>query len=276
MLAIANSIQDIQDKWQNYFKPYYPEDGKVDVSLDPKQKIQVALGQETEDVSRRDIEILTISDEVLETEFMAMYAVANKNAPDVEDKKKLVQALSQSMDRILHTIEKRGVKLSDLEAQTQLFATSEQQLQALSDELMRLELVSASMAEELKNVSKASGRLEGNIEYAVASLKKIYGEDAYAEEQISLKDYLARKQTCMEKTAVYQQKIQEIEARILKGEEKKQKEKSEGLQLFVKYKGLEELSYEVLHELIEVINFYDPEHIEIVWKYRDEFLEAIG
>ena len=111
MLAIANSIQDIQDKWQNYFKPYYPEDGKVDVSLDPKQKIQVALGQETEDVSRRDIEILTISDEVLETEFMAMYAVANKNAPDVEDKKKLVQALSQSMDRILHTIEKRGFRI---------------------------------------------------------------------------------------------------------------------------------------------------------------------
>lgn len=65
-------------------------------------------------------------------------------------------------------------------------------------------------------------------------------------------------------------------AKILKGEEEKQKEKSEGLQLFVKYKGLEELSYEVLHELIEVINFYDPEHIEIVWKYRDEFLEAIG
>ena len=25
-----------------------------------------------------------------------------------------------------------------------------------------------------------------------------------------------------------------------------------------------------------LINFYDPEHIEIVWKYRDEFLEAVG
>ncbi len=48
------------------FKPYYPEDGKVDVTLDPKQKIQVALGQEAEDVSRRDIEILAISDEVLD------------------------------------------------------------------------------------------------------------------------------------------------------------------------------------------------------------------
>lgn len=100
--------------------------------------------------------------------------------------------------------------------------------------------------------------------------------EQYVEEQISLKDYLARKQTYMEKIAAYQQKIQEIEARILKGEEEKQKEKSEGLQLFVKYKGLEELSYEVLHELIEVINFYDSEHIEIVWKYRDEFLETAG
>ncbi len=39
---------------------------------------------------------------------------------------------------------------------------------------------------------------------------------------------------------------------------------------------LEELSYEVLHELSEVINFSDPEHLEIVWKYRDEFLEAVG
>ena len=111
---------------------------------------------------------------------------------------------------------------------------------------------------------------------ALCKQEKMELYEQYAEEQISLKDYLARKQTCMEKTAAYQQKIQEIEAKILKGEEEKQKEKSEGLQLFVKYKGLEELSYGVLHELIEVINFYDPEHIEIVWKYRDEFLEAVG
>lgn len=111
---------------------------------------------------------------------------------------------------------------------------------------------------------------------ALCKQEKMELYEQYAEEHISLKDYLARKQTCMEKTAAYQQKIQEIEARILKGEEEKQKEKSEGLQLFVKYQGLEELSYEVLHELIEVINFYDPEHIEIVWKYRDEFLKAVG
>lgn len=30
----------------------------------------------------------------------------------------------------------------------------------------------------------------------------------------------------------------------------------------------------MIQELVEVIYFYDPEHIEVIWKYRDEFLEA--
>lgn len=187
LLAIANSIKDIQDKWTQYFKPYYPEDGQLDVALDSKQKIQMALGQQdAQTTAKRDIEVLTISDEALETEFMAMYAIANKNVPDIEDKKKLVHTLSQSMERILHMIEKRGVTIAEIEAQPHLYMTSESQLQVLSDERTRLELVSASLSEEMKQASKACGRLEGNIEYAVASLKKTYGDDAYAEEQITL------------------------------------------------------------------------------------------
>lgn len=65
-----------------------------------------------------------------------------------------------------------------------------------------------------------------------------------------------------------------LQNRILEGEEQKKKEKSEGFHIFQKYRELDELSYEILHELIEVIYFYDPEHIEIVWKYRDEFIKA--
>ena len=111
---------------------------------------------------------------------------------------------------------------------------------------------------------------------ALSRQEKMVLYEQYAEEEIPLSDYLKKKQAYAKKAEAYQKKIQEIEAQILKGEEQKQKEKSEGLQLFVQYKGLEELSYDVLHELIEVIYFYDPEHIEIVWKYRDEFLEATG
>lgn len=111
---------------------------------------------------------------------------------------------------------------------------------------------------------------------AFSRQEKMVLYEQYAEEAIPLSDYLKKKQAYAKKAEAYQKKIQEIEAQILKGEEQKQKEKSEGLQLFVQYKGLEELSYDVLHELIEVIYFYDPEHIEIVWKYRDEFLEATG
>lgn len=111
---------------------------------------------------------------------------------------------------------------------------------------------------------------------ALSRQEKMVLYEQYAEEEIPLSDYLKKKQAYAKKAEAYQKKIQEIEAQILKGEEQKQKEKSEGLQLFVQYKGVEELSYDVLHELIEVIYFYDPEHIEIVWKYRDEFLEATG
>ncbi len=41
---------------------------------------------------------------------------------------------------------------------------------------------------------------------ALRKQEKMELYEQYAEEQISLKDYLSRKQTCMEKTAVYQQK----------------------------------------------------------------------
>lgn len=98
--------------------------------------------------------------------------------------------------------------------------------------------------------------------------------EQYVEGQITLQEFQEQKQKYAKKMEQYQGKIQELEDKIAEGEEQKRRVKSEGLHLFLKYKELEELSYEVLHELIEVIYFYDPEHIEIIWKYRDEFLLA--
>ena len=98
--------------------------------------------------------------------------------------------------------------------------------------------------------------------------------EQYVEGQITLQEFQEQKQKYAKKMEQCQGKIQELEDKIAEGEEQKRRVKSEGLHLFLKYKELEELSYEVLHELIEVIYFYDPEHIEIIWKYRDEFLLA--
>ncbi len=160
--SISESIKDIQYKWINCFKPYF-----------------------TEGV---ECEILDISDEALETEFMAMREIDSKNAPDIEDKKKLINALTQSMDRILRTIKKRGIEIADIKAQENLYEYSEEQLAVLSEELSRLVLVSASVSEEIKKVSAASDRLSGSIEYALLNLKKTYGENAYVSEDISLRE----------------------------------------------------------------------------------------
>lgn len=62
-------------------------------------------------------ETLDISDERLEQEFMAMLAVSKEHAPDLEDKKKLMDALKKSMDRIQKTIEKRGFDMAYLPGQ---------------------------------------------------------------------------------------------------------------------------------------------------------------
>ena len=69
---------------------------------------------------------------------------------------------------------------------------------------------------------------------ALCKQEKMELYEQYVEEQISLKDYLARKQTYMEKIAAYQQKIQEIEAKILKGRRRKTKGEIRGTATFCK------------------------------------------
>lgn len=59
---------------------------------------------------------------------------------------------------------------------------------------------------------------------------------------------------------------------ITESEKQKAKEKDPGLQAFIKCKDLETLSYPIVQELIETIYFYAPEHIEVIWKYRDEYV----
>lgn len=160
--SISESIKDIQYKWINCFKPYYMENEKC--------------------------ELLDISDEALETEFMAMREMDSKNAPDIEDKKKLINALSKSMERILRVIKKRGISIEDIEACGKLYEYPEEQLIVLSEELSRLTLISASISEEIKKVSGEADRLSGSVDYALTSLKKTYGENAYVEENITLRE----------------------------------------------------------------------------------------
>lgn len=161
--AIAGAIDDIQYKWTEYFEAYMPKDESV-IAKTP---------------------LLDIEDEQLENEFMAMIAATRQQAPDLEDKKKLMEALSQSMIRIRKTIEKRGIDIETLKQEKELYPVSEESLTSLDEELSRLNLVVASLSRQLATDTNAYSKLEGSIEYAISNINKTYGEGSYCKEHIS-------------------------------------------------------------------------------------------
>jgi hypothetical protein len=88
------------------------------------------------------------------------------------------------MKRIARTIEKRGIRMSELEQEAQLYVTDEEALRVLDEELSRLTLVSATLQEKKNNSSAAAGRLEGSINYAIRDMERIYGAGSYIKEDI--------------------------------------------------------------------------------------------
>ncbi len=164
--TINKNIEEIHRNWTEYYEPYMPKDEST-----------VASGS-----------LLSIDDTQLENEFMAMLASIRNQTPDFDDKKKLMEALAQSMDRILKTIEKRGISIEELSKETELYPVSEESLYLLDEELKRLNLISASMTQQQKNDNKAYSKLEGSIEYAISNINRVYGEGSYQKEEISLAD----------------------------------------------------------------------------------------
>lgn len=51
---------------------------------------------------------------------------------------------------------------------------------------------------------------------------------------------------------------------------------SQALGVMKKYSGVDELTQAMVQELIEKVVVTDPEHVEIVWKFRDEVRKFIG
>ena len=98
--------------------------------------------------------------------------------------------------------------------------------------------------------------------------------EAFVDGKVTKEGYLRKKELLTQKEHRYKELITELQEQIIQAEEKRKLAKSPELLAFLNDKTWQRLSYEVIQELVEVIYFYDPEHIEVIWKYRDEFLEA--
>ena len=182
LAGITKNIEEIQYKWTEYFEPYMPKTG-IPGSPD---NVEDAGNQDGKPGAYE--ELLDISDEQLEQEFMAMLAVAKEHAPDLDDKKMILETLQKSMDRIRKTIEKRGFDMALFDSAEELYPTAENTLREMDDEMARLTLVAASLAQQQKADQRAYSKIEGSIEYAVQNINRTYGEGAYSREDISASD----------------------------------------------------------------------------------------
>lgn len=70
--------------------------------------------------------------------------------------------------------------------------------------------------------------------------------------------------------------IAEVDQKLKTAETVKDDSLSQALGVMKKYSGVDELTQAMVQELIEKVVVTDPEHVEIVWKFRDEVRKFIG
>ena len=70
--------------------------------------------------------------------------------------------------------------------------------------------------------------------------------------------------------------IAELEQKLKSAETVKDDSLTQILGVMKKYSGSDELTQAMVQELIEKVVVTDPEHVEIVWKFKDEVRKFIG
>lgn len=156
------------------------------------------------------------------------------------------------------------------------------QLEVLILKMIRQEAAKASNAlkhikemnkiVDLSKLRRKKGAYEGRLKTCRRQKMELY--EKFALETLSKESYLIQKQEIAQKEAEYKKQTVEIGKEIAKAETEKARENSPGLKAFAKYTELEALSYEIIQELVDTIYFYDPEHIEVIWNYQDDYLET--
>ena len=70
--------------------------------------------------------------------------------------------------------------------------------------------------------------------------------------------------------------ITELEQKLKAAETVNDDSLSHAFGVMKKYSGADELTQEMVQEIIEKVVAMDPEHVEIVWKFKDEVRKFIG
>ena len=134
-----------------------------------------------------------LSDGELDAGFKAEKAIFEKATIVLEDKRKLISTLNSSMERAKKAIMRRGVDIDELakmQENHELFAVSEDDLEALNKEVSRVSLNVDRLHHEIESRKQKVTRLEGSIEQAVMTLEERFGP--YVEQEVPVAEIDSR------------------------------------------------------------------------------------
>lgn len=156
---MERQIAEVLSDWETIYKDYYVE-----------QEYKLTA--------------VNVSEEQLKAEFLAAKAVVERATVVLEDKKKLIATLQDSMQRELKIIERRGVKievLEQLKASGGLHPVDEEFINRLSMHLSQIAVRCDQLKSDYKKKEHEATKLEGRIEQAVQALRERFGEQALEE-----------------------------------------------------------------------------------------------
>lgn len=124
---------------------------------------------------------------------------------------------------------------------------------------------------DITKLKRKRGAYEGKLKICWQEKKELY--EKFALGRLSKESYLEQKQEIAQKEQRYKTQVSDLQKEIEDTEAKKERENSPKLAAFIKYKDLEGLSYAIVQELVDTIYFYSPERIEVIWNFKDDYLE---
>ncbi|MBS5081062.1 MAG: recombinase family protein [Clostridiales bacterium] len=127
---------------------------------------------------------------------------------------------------------------------------------------------------DIPRLRKQKGYYEAKIDSGKQEKMDMYELCVLGE--IHTETFLEKKEILSRKECQYKQKVLKLKEKIAAAEEEKQKEQDCFLRKFAQYADLETLTYPIVQELVDMIYFYDHEHIEVIWNYADEFIKVSG
>ena len=124
----------------------------------------------------------------------------------------------------------------------------------------------ADLVKELAKLQKEKERCEA---------ERFANMDQFMDGNLDQETYQSRRAELSEEAAGLEEKISDLEAKLQEMETIWDDGMKEALETMERFQGVTELDQKIVYALIDKVLVYDPEHVEIRWKFSDEVMKMV-